>query len=365
MSHSFDQLETPFVAIDLHVVENNIKTMQDRAAERRLTVRPHTKTHKQPFLARKQFNRGATSLTVAKLDEAEVMLQAGFSDLLIAYPLVGAAKAYRLATLMVRGLRPTVSIDSLVSMRTLSQAAALAQRPINVLVEVDTGFHRCGLTGSAVIELADAIHNEPGLTFQGLMSFAGHIAGNTDRAVIRRIIRDEDEQMAQYRKNLESRHLAVETVSVGGTILSHNMDVIEHATEIRPGIYIFNDMGIVYSGSVKIEQCAARIWATVVSQPAENRAVLDAGSKMLSTDGPLKGAYGYVVGFPGWTIARLSEEHAVVEIAPEAPRPEIGDRVSIIPNHICTVMNLQNNVVGVENGQVTAILPIMSRGGTH
>lgn len=365
MSYSLDRVETPFVAVDLDIVEHNIQAMQERANERSLTVRPHTKTHKQPLLARKQCELGAKSLTVAKLDEAEVMLQAGFDDLLIAYPLVGTAKAYRLATLMMRGLRPTVSIDSTASMKTLSQAAALAGCSIDVLVEVDTGFHRCGLTGSQVIELAEAIRREPALVFKGLMSFAGHISGNTDPAVIRGIIRDEDEQMAHYRKRLKSQGLPVETISVGGTILSHNMDVIEHATEIRPGIYVFNDMGIVYSGSVEIEQCAAHVWATVVSQPADDRIVLDAGSKMLSTDGPLQGSFGYVVGFPGWTVARLSEEHAVVDIAPGAPRPDIGDRVSIIPNHVCTVMNLQNSVVGIQNGQVTAVLPIMSRGGTH
>ena len=362
---SLNQLDTPFVAVDLDVVERNLRSMQEKAERAGLTVRPHTKTHKQPWLAHRQHELGAASLTVAKLDEAEVMLNAGLSDLLIAYPLVGDAKAHRLATLMSRGLEPTVSIDSYASMKTLAKAAALAQRPVHVLVEVDTGFHRCGLSGSAVADLALAIDREPGLVLRGLMSFAGHLAGNTDRHQIAAIIADDDETLGRHRSELLKSGVEIDTVSVGGTVLSHNLRHLKHATEIRPGIYVFNDMGIVRSGAVTIDDCAARIWATVVSRPGPERAVLDAGSKMLSTDGPLDGSYGYIVGHPDWRIARISEEHAVVEFGSAADVPEIGQRVQIIPNHVCTVINLQNSVVGFTNGEVRATLPIMARGGTH
>lgn len=365
MSLSLDQLDTPFVAIDMDVMDNNLKLMQDRAAEHGLALRPHTKTHKQPALARRQQELGASSLTVAKLDEAQIMLEAGLDDLLIAYPLVGSTKAHRLATLMIRGLRPTVSIDSTAALKTLSLAASLSGGSVDVLVEVDTGFHRCGITGSAVVELAHLVDHEPGLRLRGLMSYAGHISGQTDPGRIRAIVADDDTQLGQYRRNLESDHLGIDTVTVGGTILSHNLDVLHHATEIRPGIYIFNDMGIVYGGAATTDDCAARVWSTVVSRPSKDRAVLDAGSKMLSTDGPLKGSYGFVVDRPGWTISRISEEHAVIELGKDSLPPEIGERVSIIPNHVCTVINLQNRVTAINKNIVTAILPVMGRGGTQ
>lgn len=365
MPYDLDFLDTPFVAVDLDVAERNIETMHRRAADYGLKVRPHTKTHKQPFFAQRQSEAGAESLTVAKLDEAEVMLEAGFGDLLIHYPLVGRAKAERLAQLMSRGLRPTVAIDSVESMRALERAAAVAGGTIAVLVEVDTGFHRCGLTGGAVAELAEAIHRAPGLRLAGLTSFAGHISGNTDPAVIRRIVEADDAELGHYAATLRERSLPVATVSVGGTILSHHMETLRHATEIRPGIYVFNDMGIVLSGAADLSQCACRVWATVVSRPAPDRAVLDAGSKMLSTDGPIRGAYGQVVDHPTWTLARISEEHAVVVFRGDRDVPAIGQRVAVIPNHVCTVINLQERIFGVRNRQVVASLPVLARGGTR
>ncbi len=364
MPYDLDRLDTPFVSVDLGIVEQNIAQMHQRATSHGLKVRPHTKTHKQPFLAQLQYDAGSQSLTVAKLDEAEIMLEAGFDNLLIAYPLMGDAKAHRLANLMARGLKPTVSIDSLASMRTLMKAAAMSDRSIDVLVEVDTGFHRCGLTGTPVLELAQAIHDASGLNLAGLMSFAGHISGKTDPSLIRQIIQDDDAQLGSYAATLRQHHLPVDTLSVGGTTLSHYMQVLEHATEIRPGIYIFNDMGIVSGGSVDVSRCAARIWATVVSRPSPDRAVLDAGSKMLSTDGPLAGSYGFIVEHPNWSIPRISEEHAVV-VFEDSDGPDIGERVSIVPNHVCTVMNLQQRVIGIRNNQVVASLPILARGGTR
>ncbi len=365
MAYSVDQLDTPFVAIDLDIVERNLQRMQEKASKLGLGLRPHTKTHKQPVLARQQLELGAMSITVAKLDEAEAMLASGLDDMLIAYPLVGEAKAHRLALLMKRGLKPTVSIDSHAAMETLALAGRLAEWDVDVLVEVDTGFHRCGITGPQVLELAQAIHNTPGVRLRGLMSYAGHIPGNTDPDVIVRLIQEEDALLAQYVEELRARHLPVDIVSVGGTILSHHMEHIRTATEVRPGIYVYNDIGIVAAGAATIDECAGRVWATVVSQPAPDRLVLDAGSKMLSTDGPIRGAYGHVVEHPDWRIARLSEEHAVVELPDGSAPVTIGERVSIVPNHICTSMNLQSSVVALRQGQVVETRTIMARGGTR
>lgn len=358
-------LETPVVTVDLDMVENNLRRMQTMATQAGLMIRPHTKTHKMPGLARRQVELGATGITVAKLDEAEVMLEAGLTDILIAYPLVGAVKAHRLASLMARGLSPTVALDSRESLDTVSRAARLSGHSVGVLVEVDTGFHRLGLIGPAVADLAELVSATPGVQFRGLMSFAGHIAGQTDPGVIARIIDEEDQQLARTRELVSSRGVKVEVVSVGGTILANHMHRLKTATEVRPGIYIFNDRGIVLAQAASVEQCATRIWTTVVSRPAPDRLVLDAGSKMLSTDGPLAGSYGLIVEHPDWRIIRLSEEHAVVALPEEPGRIDIGRIVSVIPNHVCTVMNLQNRVIALRHGKVETTLAVTARGGTR
>lgn len=365
MPYALEQLDTPFVAVDVDIVEDNLRRMQQQAEAAGLKLRPHTKTHKQPGLAQRQVELGAHGITVAKLDEAEVMLKAGLTDILIAYPLVGRAKAHRLALLMTRGLEPTISLDSLEALKTVALAGQLAGRSVNVLAEVDTGFHRCGLNGSALVELALTIHGTPGVRFGGLMSFAGHISGHRDVDRITRLIDEEDGMMHDLVRQITAHHVPVDDVSVGGTILSHHLQRLRTATEVRPGIYIFNDMGIVTAHAATIDQCAARVWATIVSQPEAHRLVLDSGSKMLSTDGPIDGCYGHIVEHPDWRIVRLSEEHAVVELPPNAAPAAIGSLVSIIPNHICTVMNLQNTVTAVRQGSVVASWPIMARGGTQ
>ncbi|MCY0879950.1 MAG: alanine racemase [Firmicutes bacterium] len=365
MPYSLDSVDTPFVAMDLDVVERNLQAMQARIDALGLKLRPHTKTHKQPWLAARQMAIGAHGLTVAKLGEAEVMLEAGFNELLIAYPLVGEAKAVRLAALMARGLKPVVAIDSREALETLARAAAIVDQPIRVLIEVDTGFHRCGLRGPAVIELARAVRQAPRLLFAGLMSYSGHISGQGDPAKIQQIIREEDEILWQHAQDLQACGVPVEIISIGGTVLAHYLASPTHATEVRPGIYVFNDLGIVHSGACRLDDCAARVWSTVVSRPAPDRAILDAGSKMLAFDGPIEGSYGYVVDYPGWHIRRLSEEHAIVEIDAGAPRPDIGQRVAVIPNHICPVINLQDRVVGVRAGQVVSTHAILGRGLTR
>ncbi len=365
MPYALEELDTPFVAVDVDIVEDNLKRMQHQADAAGLMLRPHTKTHKQPWLARRQVELGAHGITVAKLDEAEVMLKAGLRDILIAYPLVGRAKAHRLALLMARGLKPTVALDSADALQTAALAGQMAGRPVNVLAEVDTGFHRCGLTGSALVELALTIHGTPGVRFGGLMSFAGHISGHTDVTRITALIDDEDLMLGDLVRQITAHKVPVDVVSVGGTILSHHLDRLKTATEVRPGIYIFNDMGIVAGQAATLDQCGARVWATVVSHPDSRRLVLDSGSKMLSTDGPIDGCYGHIVEHPQWRIVRLSEEHAVVELPVGAPSAAIGSLVSIIPNHICTVMNLQNTVTAIRQGSVVTTWPIMARGATQ
>lgn len=365
MALTTDHLETPAVTVDLGITRRNLLTMATRAQNCGLSLRPHTKTHKQPFWAHEQHRLGARSLTVAKLDEAEVMLKAGLSDLLIAYPLVGKDKAYRLAALMHKGLRPTVSVDSPAALETLSLAASTTQQTISVLIEVDTGFHRCGLTGSAVTELANRVPRYPYLAFHGLMSYAGHIAGQTDPATIHSFIRDEDMLLGYHVDAIRKTGQEVLTVSVGGTVLSYHMDQLHHATEVRPGIYIFNDMGIVSAGAATLEDCAVRIHATVVSVPNDHWFIIDAGSKTLSSDGPVQESYGYILNHPEWRIRRLSEEHGVVAVPSSDDLPRVGDRVTIIPNHVCSVMNLHHRVIGVENGRVVQSMIVEGRGGVR
>ena len=359
----YEQIETPAILVDLAIIEQNLRAMAAKAADRGLKLRPHTKTHKNPDFARRQVELGAEGITVAKLSEAEVMLMAGFTNQLIAYPIVGKEKAHRLAALMVKGLSPTVSTDSLASLQTLQYAAELAESTVDILIEVDTGFHRCGLApGPAVLECAQAVGRFSRLRFRGLMSFAGHISGRASEKEIQVAIETDDDLLHHEAQALEKVGIPVPVISVGGTILSHNMEYLRYATEIRPGIYIFNDMGIVTAGCVTLEQCGLRILGTVVSRPHPNRLVLDCGSKTLSSDGPIQGSFGHVIEHSDWKIVRLSEEHAVVETQLPILADVIGTKVQIIPNHVCPVVNLHDALVGVKGDKVVQSIPVVGRG---
>jgi len=276
------ELETPAVIIDLDVVERNLRRMADYCREHGLRLRPHAKTHKIPELARRQIASGAAGITVAKLGEAEVMIEAGISDLLIAYPIVGEQKTKRLAGLAERA-RLAVSLDSAEAAQAISEQAQGRGVKIGILVEIDVGFRRCGVEDEqTALELARRILDLPGLEFRGLMFFPGNfLLPPEQQAELRN---QANARLARTLEAFERAGVPVSIVSGGSTPTAYLAHLFRSVNEIRPGIYIFNDRNMTGLGVAAVEDCALAIVVTVVSTGVAGRAIVDGGSKTFSSD---------------------------------------------------------------------------------
>jgi len=357
----FDELSTPCVLIDLDVVERNLARMAERARARGVKLRPHAKTHKVVAIARRQLEAGAVGLSLAKTSEAEVFVDAGFEDLFIAYPVVGADKARRLLPLAER-VRLSVGADSVEGAQTLADVFAAAGRRLDLLLKVDVGYGRVGVVPAQARAVARALAALPGLRLRGIFTHAGHgYAAETPEAVAA-VGRSEGEILAAVAAELRADGLPIEEVSVGSTPTAPSALQVAGVTECRPGNYVYNDASQVSLGTCAFEDCAMTVLATVTSVPAPDRAVVDAGSKTLSSDPlrPRTGGHGFVLGRKT-RVSRLSEEHGLMLVEPgESFR--VGERLRILPNHACVVSNLHDRLLGIRGGRVVEVLAVAARG---
>ena len=356
-----DDLSTPAVVVDLDVLERNIGRMAARAREAGVRLRPHAKTHKSPEIARLQLAAGAAGITVAKTSEAEVFADAGFDDIFIAYPVVGADKSRRLLEL-ARRVRLAVGADSVQGAAILAAPFGEAGATLDVMMKVDVGSHRVGVAPERAVALGRAIAETPGLRLRGIFTHAGHAYGGETRDAVQAVARTEGGVLAKVAADLAAAGLGGLEVSVGSTPTAPDAMRVEGVTECRPGNYVFHDASQVSLGTCGLEDCAMTVAATVVSVPAAGRAVLDAGSKTVSTDPlrPAAGGYGWVLGTRS-RLARMSEEHGVVDVA-EGDRFTVGQRVRVLPNHACVVSNLHDVVYGARGARVERTLAIAARG---
>ncbi len=356
-------LETPAIVVDLDVMERNISRMAEYCRSHNLRLRPHTKSHKIPELAKRQLDQSANGITVAKIGEAEVMLEAGITDMLIAYPIVGTGKAEKLADLATRA-DVSVSLDSVAVAEAISEAAKKRDARVGILVEMDVGFHRCGVTNEdEVLAVARAVADLPGLEFKGLMFFPGHLqVPEKERAELRAGVNDF---LGASLAKLEDAGLRVDVVSGGSTPTAREGHLFTGVNEIRPGMYIFNDRNMVSVGVASIEDCALSVITTVVSTSVPGRAIVDAGSKTLSSDTHQvtggKG-FGMVKNDPDAEVERLSEEHGNLNIARSPRAYRVGERLEIIPNHVCTTVNMHNRIYGVRGERVETVWEVSGRG---
>jgi len=362
MSENSLDLDTPIVSVDLAIVDNNIKRLQKLADQCHMKVRPHIKTHKSATFARAQLDAGAVGVTAAKLGEAEVMAKAGIMDILIAYPIIGSAKLKRLKSLM-EIVKVTLSIDNRVAGEGISDLGVALRRKIPVYIEVDTGLKRIGrMPGRDVLEFGRELALLPGIEIRGIMSHGGQCYGSTNQDQLEVMAIEEAQLMVQTKALLESHGIPIQEVSLGASPTTPFLNRMKGVTEIRPGTYIFNDYNQLLLGSAKVEDCAVRIFTTVISRPAQDRIVIDAGSKTLTSDNNVSGkGYGYVVDHQDFYIERLSEEHGILSIPPDSAI-SIGDTLCIIPNHVCPVINLANELMGRIHGQWQPSIPIEARG---
>lgn len=344
-------LDTPAVVVDRRLVESNLRRAQDYADRHGLRLRPHIKTHKLALFAKRQIELGAIGITCQKIGEAEVMAEAGIEDIFIPYNILGADKLERLWGLHQR-LTVSVTADSAATVEGYSRRFGDEAHPLPVLVECDTGAGRCGVQNPAEAnELAMLIDSKPGLRFAGLMTYPPR--GRTAEV---------DAWLTEARDRITGSGLSVDVVSNGGTPDFYAAANVTAATEHRPGTYIYSDRMQVGFGVGTIADCAFTVLATVVSMPTPIRMVLDAGSKALAADPCAAPGHGHIVEYPQAVIRSLSEEHAVVDLSGRQGRPKIGDKVRVVPNHVCVVTNLFDFIHLAEGEEVVARLPIRARG---
>ncbi|WP_028932380.1 alanine racemase [Pseudonocardia spinosispora] len=344
---------TPFLAIDTQILDRNIKRMAAQAADTGLVLRPHVKTHKSIEIARRQLAAGAVGITVATIGEAEVFVGAGIDDVFIAYPLwVDAPRAARLRELS-RTARVRIGADSATG---VSQAAQqLTGSGIEVVLEVDSGHHRSGTAPGDVAEVALAAHRH-GMTVAGVFTFPGHSYAPENRATA---AAQEGEALLSAANRLRDTGVNPTVIS-GGATPSAGFTVTEVLTEIRPGVYVFGDAQQWELGSCRKEDIALIAYGTVVSH-AGGRVVLDTGSKILGPDrAAFSTGHGRLLDHPEARIVHLSEHHAVADMA-GARLPGLGDVLRVVPNHVCSAVNLVDELVVLDGASVTT-WPVDARG---
>lgn len=344
-------LDTPVLIVDLDGLEENLDRYHRYFAEHKIGLRPHIKTHKTLAIAHQQMRRGAIGITCQKLGEAEVMVAGGVDqDLLIPYNIIGGAKLDRLMALS-RRTRLTVAADSAYTVEGLAAATQRGGDTVGLIVELGVGGRAGVPTPQAALELAQLIARSPGLELRGIMAFPTN-------AQTRPVLQ---ETLALFdRAGLP--HPIVSGGSTASALLAHE---VPELTEHRAGEYCVGGVGHLRRGTHTVAQCALRVLMTVVSRPTPDRAILDGGSKSLSASTIQEADHtsmGYIVEYPQARFSGASEEHGHVDVSACDPKPQIGERVQVLPVHPCPCVNEHDELVAVRQGRVEAVWPISARG---
>ncbi len=361
----YHEIATPALIIDEAVLRSNIARWQAHADACGVALRPHIKTHKSPEIAQMQRDAGACGITAAKPSEAEVFVQAGFDDVFVAYPIVTADKADHVARLAQQA-RMVVAADSLTGIEQLALAAQRANVNIGVRIEVDTGLHRCGVPAADVAALARHVQSLPTLWFDGIFTYRGAwFAGSAGRTPAE-LGHEEAELMVGVAEQLRAQGIVVSSVSVGSTPTGWSAAMVPGITEIRPGTYVFgDDMQLYVAHSCTPSQVALAIHCTVVSRPDASLATVDGGSKTFSGDNnPDKaGLRGYATAVDvDAVLVRMNEEHGVLQLGTDVD-VSIGSRIALRPNHVCTTVNLSDEVYLYDASQDTyRAMSVQARG---
>jgi D-serine deaminase-like pyridoxal phosphate-dependent protein len=348
-------IDTPALVIDLPIMEENIVRMAQFARNQGVNLRPYIKTHKSPILARKQMRAGAVGVGCATIQEAEMMANAGIKDILIGNQVMGPVKIARLMNLAKKA-DTAVAVDSYSNVDELSAMAKASKAKVRILVELDVGAHRCGIQpGEPALKLAQYVAKAPGLEFCGFMGYESHL----------QLIADPEEKLARVKKEVgalvETANMAkaaglnVKIVSASGTLTYKQTGSLPGITEIQPGTYIFMDAR--YYALQTDFRCALTVLTTIISHPADNYIIVDAGHKALSSDGGMP----EVKDLPGAKLVRMWEEHGKIELSQPMPELKVGDKVEIYPSHVCTTVNLHGKYFAIRNDRVEAVWETFTR----
>jgi D-serine deaminase-like pyridoxal phosphate-dependent protein len=357
------QVPTPVPVIDLDVLGRNLQRAVETCRSYHVAYRPHVKTHKMTALARMQMDAGACGITCAKIGEAEVMANAGLQDIFISCCLVDRLRFERLARL-AHCCRMSVGVDSRQAAQALSNFFSAHDQSLDVLMEVDTGHHRCGVGPDDACDFAQFLVALRGIRLKGIFTHEGHVyqPGSAEERFAH--AEEAGRRMARVASILRERGTTTDVVSVGSSPAREGACRVAGVTENRPGTNIFNDCTQVHLGSCELSDCALSYECTVVSRPASDRAVIDGGSKTFSSDqlSDWQGA-GVVKGFPGAKFSRASEEHGILFLSDgHSQSLQVGDRVRVIPSHACGSINLHDRAFGEKNGEIVHEWKIEARG---
>jgi D-serine deaminase-like pyridoxal phosphate-dependent protein len=348
------EIETPVAVIDLDKLEANLQSLQTYADEHGIALWPHTKTHKSPEIGLRQLELGAGGLTVAKTGEAQVFHEAGAPRILVHYPHLGAAKWERLAAIAADGTELTVAVDSPAPAEGLSAALARRGAKANVLVEMDVGLHRTGQQSAAgAVELAQALSKLPSLELVGISCYPGHFHGD-----FRSELFAANAILEEARDAFTAAGLSTERIS-GGSTPSRFMTHETCVNELRAGTYALLDRE---DGAADFGDCAITVEVTVISDRVPDQVVIDAGSKTFTSDDYGDGNHGAIKGLPAAVLHTLNEEHGYVDVSSLDERPQVGDRLSVVPNHACGCVNMHDAILGIRDGVVDRVIVVSARG---
>lgn len=352
-----EDIDTPALCVDLDAFDANVRRMVGVCREHGVGWRPHSKCHKSIDIARRLIDAGAMGMTCAKLGEAEALAEGGVRDLLVANLVVGAGKVARLVELR-RKADPIVCMDSIEQARPISAAMADAGLRLRVLIEVDIGLHRVGVLPEATLPLARELASLPGIELAGIMGYEGHLLTLEDPEEKRRQIERALGILDEQARTLRAAGIPCEIVSCGGTGSYIHAVRQPGITELQAGGAIFMDNFYVQRCHVDGFQLALTVATTVVSRPAPDRAIIDAGRKSLNAE--IQPAS--VLGRPGLTIKSLSAEHGTLNVAPEERALRIGDRLQLVPGYGDLTTVLHDQFLAFRGGRLEAIWPLQGRG---
>jgi D-serine deaminase-like pyridoxal phosphate-dependent protein len=364
-------LETPCLVIDVDLARRNIIAMQQAADAAHCRLRPHIKTHKMPLFARMQVEAGAAGITCAKVSEAEVMADGGLDDIFIAYPMVGAFRVKRAVDLAKRIKRLILAVDSLAGAEALNAAALEAKLRLEVRLEIDTGAKRTGVPLEDAAALAEVVSKLPGLELTGIYTFKslnyqGAPTDDNDLAA-----GEEGELMERAAREIEARGIKLKDISGGSSPTGLALARTGKVNEIRPGTYIFKDLLLCNENAAEMSEVAVRFVATVISCPREEYAIIDGGTKCFPTDQPLNTKPFFYTGYARidsvtplvpplspmplvlldhLRLDRMNEEHGIIRSVTGKTGLSVGQILTLVPIHVCTAINMQNNVYLLEKG---------------
>ncbi|MDL2207045.1 alanine racemase [Eubacteriales bacterium OttesenSCG-928-N13] len=352
---------TPAVVVNLDQVDRNIESMVQSLSAHGISHRPHIKTHKSLYFARLQMELGAVGVTCARIGELETMIHGGVRNVLLAYPVIGNDKLRQLGNLL-RYADIICAVNSMEGAKALSLLGNHV-RKISVLIEVDGGTHRGGLAPyEPTLAFANDLKDLSGIQVIGLMYYGGTASSCHSREELEQVAKKEREELCGTAELLKQNGFDMQVLSGGSSYSSKMPELLDGITESRAGTYIFNDCMQMSLGMATEQECALRVHSTVVCVVDEHHLIIDAGSKSLASDlCANRPGHGFVCELPDATITHLNEEHGFVETkTPHGKR--IGDIVTVIPNHCCTVVNLFGTLVGTRNGDYYSTITVDARG---